>query len=277
MTRKEAMRFLPQKPTETRVNPATLAILTIAPPKFGKTRFFASNPNAVGIFFEPGYKFVKCKKIIVDKWDHKGKYPIKFDSDGDVHMTAMQALEALEATNLYDMAFVDTVDMAVKMASDYICGKAGKEHPADMGQYGQGWEKAQNNPIRQFLLRLQKTGRGLGMITHTKIEIARFTSGEKARKESTLPKGVMKFCHGFADVIMHGEQGKRRSGFRLRDRIFVTEADEDVEAGNRTGALLPERYVVNPDNQWAQFVKFFKHPKYAEQAAQEYKKIYGNK
>lgn len=274
MTRKEAMRFLPQKPTESRVNPATLTTLVIGEPKFGKTRFFASNPNAVLLAFEPGYKFVKCKKIVIDKWDHKGHYPIKIDSDGDPHMTAMQALEALEVTSVYDMGIIDTVDMMTKMASDWFCAKANKEHPSDMGDYGKGWDKAQNNPIRQFLLRLQKTGRGMGLITHTKVEVARFTTGEKARKQSTLPKGVMKFCHGFADIILHGELGKQRAGRRLRDRIFVTEADEDVEAGNRTGALLPQRYIIDPENQWAQFVRFFKHPKYAEEAAAEYKKTY---
>lgn len=273
MTRKEAMRLLPQKDTMTRVNPALLVTLLIAEPKFGKTRFFASNPNGVGLFFEPGYKFVKGKKIIIDKWDHKGHYPIKIDADGDPHMTAMQALEALEAADLYDMAYVDTVDMATKMCIDYYCGKAGKEHPSDMGDWGKGWEKAQNNPMRQFLLRLQKTGRGVGLITHTKTEVAKFSSGEKARKSSTLPSGIMRLCYSQADIILHGELGRRRPGNRQRDRILVCEGDEDVEAGNRTGALLPERYIVHPKNQWAQFTKFFKHPKFAEQAEAEYRKF----
>src|SRR6478735_4806116 len=163
MTRKQAMGFLPKKATSSRINPATLVSLLIAAPKWGKTRFFTSNPNSVLLCFEPGYKFVKCKKIIIDKWDQKKTaYPIKIDSDGDPHMTAMQALEALEATDLYDMAIVDTVDMATKMCIDFFTSAAGKDHPSDMGDWGKGWEKAQNNPMRQFLLRLQKTGRGVG-------------------------------------------------------------------------------------------------------------------
>lgn len=272
MTRKEAMRFLPQEDTISKVDPARLVSLLIAPPKWGKTRFFTSNPNSILLAFEPGYKFVKCKRIVIDKWDQKRPpYPIKKDSDGDYHMTAMQALAALEATSLYDLVIIDTVDMAVKMCADYFCGLANKEHPEDLGAFGKGWEKAQNAPMRKFILALQKTGRGVGLITHSKIEISKFSTGEQARKEASMPKGVMRFAYGAADIIMHGELGKRRSGNRLRDRIMVCEGSEDVEAGNRTGAMLPERYIVNPEGQWKQFTGFFRNPKLADKAEREFR------
>lgn len=271
MTKKEALRFLPKKPTSSTIDPARLIWLVIAEPKWGKTKFFMSNPDAVLLAFEEGHKFQRGKKIIIDKWDHKGKYPIRIDSEGCPHMTAMQALQALQLTKLYNMAIIDTVDMAVKMCIDYHVGLVrGASHPTDLGDYGKGWDRAQNTPMRKFLLDIQKTGRGVGMITHTKDEVKKYTSGERARKESTLPSGVMRLAFSQADLVLHGEYGKKRAGNRLRDRILVCEGDADTMAGNRTGALLPERYIVDPDNPWKQLLSFFNNPKAGEIAERKY-------
>lgn len=272
MTKSQALKILPQKPTSSRINPARLIWLLIAEPKWGKTKFFMSNPNSVLLAFEEGHKFQRGKKIIIDKWDHKGKYPIWIDDEGCPHMTAMQALQALQVTDLYDMAIVDTLDMATKMCADFQIGKVAKaEHPTDLGDYGKGWDKAQNTPMRRFILDLQKTGRGVGLITHTKDEIKRYTAGERARKESTLPSGVMRLAFAQADLVLHGEYGKKRAGRRLRDRILVCEGDSDTMAGNRTGAMLPERYIVSPENPWKQIQRFFTNAKAADKAERLYK------
>ena len=129
-----------------------------------------------------------------------------------------------------------------------------------MGDYGKGYDVGQNAPFRRFLLRILKTGRGVAMITHTKVEINKWTAGEKARKECSLPGGIRKICESQADIIMHGELGKKQPGLRLRDRILVCEGDMDTLAGNRTNAMLPERYIVSPDNPWKQFTRFFINP-----------------
>lgn len=274
MNRKQANEILPKERTKSEVNPASLVVLLIAEAKWGKTSFFMSNPNSVLLAFEEGHKFQRGFKIIVDKWDVKrGSYDIEKDKEGCPHMTAMQAIEVLEASDLYDFVTFDTVDMAVKMCVDYHCSSLGVEHPTDAGDYGKGWDITQNTPMRRAILRILKTGRGVGLITHSKTEVQRFTSGERARKEATMPNGVMRLCVTQADVMLHGEYGKLRAGNRLRDRILVCEGDMDTLAGNRSGTMLPQRYIVDPRNQWKQFKCFFTDPRAADRAESDYRRL----
>lgn len=273
MKTKEANLLLPEKPTSSKLDPTRLVYLLIAEPKWGKTAFFMSNPNSVLLAFEEGHKFQRGHKVIIDKWAHRGDYPIEKDSEGCPHMTLEQAVGVLEASDRFDFVIIDTVDMAVKMCLDYYTGKANVQHASDMGDYGKGWDIAQNAPFRRLMLRILKTGRGIGFITHTKIEIAKFTSGEKAKKSSTLPTGIMRFCESQSDVIFHGEYGKRRKPNRLRDRILVCEGDMDTLAGNRSGAMLPYRYIVKPSGQWKQFCQFFTFPEAADKAESECRRL----
>lgn len=274
MKTSEANALLPQKPTSSTIAPANLTHLLIAEPKWGKTAFFMSNPDALLFAFEEGHKFQRGYKVIIDRWKHRGAAPrIKVDSEGCPHMTLEQAVEVLEHSDKHNQVIIDTVDMAVKMCLDYHTEKAGKEHASDMGDYGKGWDLAQNAPFRKLMLRILKTGRGIAFLTHTKVEIAKFTSGEKAKKSSTLPTGIMRFVESQADVIFHGEYGKRRKPNRQRDRILVCEGDMDTLAGNRTGTMLPSRYIVSPTNQWKQYTKFFTSPTAADTAESEYRRL----
>lgn len=272
ITQKEAENLLPSEPLEAKINPTNIVVFLIAPPKWGKTSFFMSNPNCLLLGFEEGHKFQRGFKITIDCWDvTSGKHPMREDSDGVMHMSAMQALQALQATKRYNFVAIDTVDMATKMASDYFCSDENVDHISDLGEWGKGYDKGQNKPLRQFILGILKTGRGVGLISHTKTTLERFTTGEKARKESTLPKGVKSICETQADVIMHGEYGIKQPGQRLRDRVLVTEGDMDVMAGNRSGTMLPGRYVLARREQWKQFTTFFTDPLAAIKAEKQYK------
>lgn len=268
-SRKSLANLLPTEPTQSRLDPAKLVLLLIATPKWGKTKFAMSNPKCLLLGFEEGHKFQRGFKMRMVAWDQqRGEYDAHIDDEGITNCTAMQALQALQddKSDKFNMIAVDTVDMAAKMCADYFCDEGNVEHPSELGDYGKGWDKAINTPMRKFLLGILKTGRGLVLITHTKIAIEKFTSGEKARKEMTLGKGVRSLCESQADVIMHGELGRRRGDNRLRDRVFVCEGDQDTLAGNRSGAMLPARYIVSPSNPWKQFCNFFSDSKAADKA-----------
>lgn len=269
MTKQQADSLLPSKPTSSQVNPTRLVFALIADPKWGKSTFFMSNPNALLLAFEDGHKFIKGHKIIINEWKSKN-HDIK-TIDGVKHMTFMQAVEILEASDKFDMVVIDTADMAVKMCSDYGCAKRGVEHPQDGGDFGKGWELIINTPFRQAMMRLLKTGRGVAFITHSKTEIAKYSTGDKARKESTLAKGAKALVFTQADVIMHGEFGLRQQGQKQRDRILVTEGDMDTLAGNRAGTLLPARFIVDKKDPWGQFCRFFTDPKATEAAEKAYR------
>lgn len=265
MNKKTADQFLPSEPTQAQLDPARLIWLLIANPKWGKTRFFMSNPDALLIAFEEGHKFQRGHKIVIDEWDNR-RHKAWQDEEGVNHMTFMKAIEVLESTDKFKMVIIDTADMAAKFCLDHFTTLKKVEHASDIGEYGRGWDVALNTPFRRAIMRIAKTGRGIAFITHTRNEILRFSTGEKAKKECTLPTGVRRLCESQADVIMHGELGKKLEGERLRSRILVCEGDMDTLAGNRSGAMLPSRYIVRPTGQWAQLCKFFTDPEAADKA-----------
>lgn len=272
MNRKEANALFADRPTKPKINPSFLVVEIIGPPKWGKTKFFMDNKRACLLAFETGHKFQTGFKIEIDCWKAKN-YPITKDSDKVPHMTAMQALDVIEASDAFDFVSIDTVDMATRMCKEYMLDQKNLEHESDMAM-GKGYEIIINAPMRQFILRILKSGKGVGLITHTKVEVERYSTGEKARKESTLPKGVKAFVESQADVIMHGELGKRRGTNRLRDRIMVCDGDMDILAGNRSGGMLPQRYIVDPVAPWKQFAAFFSDPTACDKAELDYKRAY---
>jgi AAA domain len=271
LTDKTIADLLPDEPLEAKIDPSNLVIFLIAPPKWGKTSFFMSNPNCLHLGFEEGAKFQRGFKIAIDKWDSNSRYANKLDRDGVMHMTAMQALQQLQNSSKFNFVAIDTVDMATKQCTDWFCEEGGKEHIGDLGDYGKGYDIGQNAPMRKFILGILKTGRGVGLISHSKTTLEKFTSGEKARKESTLPSGVKKLCETQADIIMHGEYGNKQPGAKMRDRVLVCEGDMDIQAGNRSGAMLPARYVLSRTKQWDQFVKFFTDPEAEVRETKRYK------
>lgn len=274
LNKKAAAELLPSQPTKMRIDPNRLVTTLITEPKWGKTTFGMSNPDAVLLAFEEGHKFHRGFKMIIDCWDARN-YPNRIDGNGDKHMTFMQAIEALTLIKgRFSQVIIDTAEMAAKMCVDYHTNRAGKEHLQDMGDYGKGYDIGLNTPFRKAMLDLMKTGRGILLLCHTKVEIAKFTSGEKARKEMRLPGGVKYFIEAQSDIIMHGELGKRRDGMKQRDRILVCEGDMDTLAGNRTGSMLPNRYIVDRTGQWAQFKKFFTDPNAATVAEKVFRRHY---
>lgn len=270
-----AESFLPKLSTPRDISPASLVILMIGPPKWGKTKFMMSNPNALLLATETGHRFQAGHKIEITAWDHTGKRPAPVhDSDGIVRMSFLQAVEILESTDKFDFVIIDTTDMLAKMCSDFHCAKIAVEHPSDAGDFGKGFDLCLNSPFRRACLRIMKTGRGIGFITHSDPKTYKFKSGEKTKKESTLSGGVWKFVYTQADCILHGKFGKtvsRKDGTTYRQRILEAEGSEDAIAGVRAeGVSLPNSWVVDPNNPWSQFAGFFAAPaKPVKQAAKE--------
>ena len=279
MTETEAKMYLPSKAKPTVIEPARLKYLLMAPPKWGKTTFFAGIENALLMAFEEGHMFADTAKMVINSWDQKqaDRGPSEDTETGIIYTSAMEALEALEIANEYSFVIIDTVDMAVKMCADYECKKAGLSHPSDGGDYGKGWDLYQTNPFRRFYNRLVKLGVGVGCITHVKEEWKKNKFGvEEFRRETSLPGGIQKFVHQQSDVIINGMLGRRRKGNPDRDRVISFDGTNEIMAGTRIRRVrIPNKYIVDqPLNTgfepWQQWQKFFTDSPSAGDQAQSF-------
>lgn len=188
------------------------------------------------------------------------------DDDQNVHASAEEVIEALEAHCPYTFIIIDTADMASKMCTDYHCDQIGVKHPSDGGDFGKGWDLLQTSPFRRFFGRIVKLGVGIACTSHLDVKEVKDpkTKAVKTSIETTLPKGIQKFIHTQADVIINGSFGRRRKNQSERDRIISFDGSSEILAGTRIrGVVLPKKYVVAPPTHtdqsvpWRQWCLFF--------------------
>lgn len=270
LTTEEANALLPQTKHGEIADPKKLIYLFIAEAKFGKTTWMSAIENSLMLAGEKGHSFVEAYKINITCWDEKDREVNNID--GLIHTSFMAAVDIICASDQFDFVFLDTTDSIVKMCLDYNLKKLGIKHPSDW-EFGKGYDAAMNTPFRQAINRLTSSGRGVGFITHTETKDARFSSGNKSRKECTLPGGIGKLLVPMADCILHGKFGLRNKDGK-RDRIIVTEGSDDMLAGGRVQrtAKLPTHFIVDTNDPWGQWVSFFKDPKASEEAEAYYEK-----
>lgn len=279
LTKEPSFKFssgLPDEVTPAVTSVAQARTLIYSPPGWGKTEFFMSNPNCLLLACEEGHKFTRGYKVIIDCWDGpngSGSMEPYKDDNGVVHSSFVRAVANLQTDKKYNFVFIDTVDALVKMLLDFTLGKAKADHASDIGEYGKGWDIAQNTPFRKQFMKLVKTGKGIGASTHEQAENKTFKSGTYAKKETSLPAGIYKQIYANFDLILHGIFGKKRKENRKRDRILESEGSENALAKNR-GGLLPAAFIVPQkfEDRWKQFEGFFLKPETKETALKEYEK-----
>jgi hypothetical protein len=271
--------MLPTEAPMLITQPEKLKYLMIAPPKWGKTTFFSGVPNCCLLAFEAGYASAECPIVVINAWDRpyrERKEGWLEDDSGIVYTSAMEVMEELERINPYEFIIIDTIDIAVKMASDYHCSLARVEHPSEGGDYGRGWDLLQTGPIRKFYNRLTKLGCGVACLTHSKeiVDKDKF-GGDRYRRQTSLPEGVQKFIHAQSDCIMHGFFARRRKGMKERDRMISFDGTNEVMAGTRLRRIyVPNKYIVDPPTRedltmpWQQWVNFFRRNPEAGQEAE---------
>lgn len=271
---------LPDEVTEAVTSVTDVRTLVFATPGWGKTEFFMANPKCLLLACEEGHKFTRGFKVIVDAWDgvlnNGQKEPYK-DSKGVIHTSFVKAVANLqkpEAQERYNFVFIDTLDSLIKLLLDFTLGKNNVQHASQLGEYGVGYDLAQNAPFRKTFGKLLKTPFGIGASTHEQVENKNFKkSGTWAKKETTLPGGIYKQVFAQFDLILHGTYGKIPKGENTRDRILESEGSEDILAKNR-GGIVPPAFLVprNLKARWKMFEQFFTDPKSVPAAYEAYKK-----
>lgn len=276
--REWANSMLPPLPHSAKGSPIKLCYTIIAEPKFGKTTWACSAPDSLLLAFERGHAFISAHKIEIDAWDFNvpaSKKPDVYDQDGIFHMSMMQAVDIITASDRFSFVVVDTADMAAKFCLDYHLKKNNLTHPQDW-DFGKGYEVCLNAPYRQAFGRILRSGRGIAFITHTNTTDSRFAGQQKSKKESTLPGGVAKFLIPQSDVILHGKFGPRDPSTQRRTRIFQTEGSDEVLAGARGVGQqynLPPRFIVDQARGFEQWQEFFDDTEAASRASVEYEAL----
>ncbi len=273
LSTEDANNLLPTEALSSKADPLSLCYTLIATPKWGKTTWLTAFPDSVLLAFEQGHAFIKARKIIIDVWDER-KFEPYTDDVGYHHLSMQMAVDALCASDQFKFVIFDTADMAGKMCLDYHLNKNGLTHPGDL-EYGKGYDVCLATPFRQMCLRILKTGRGIGFITHTEIKDVKFSSGAKSKRDCTMVKQLTKFIIPQSDLILNGTFGKRNKQTKKRDRIIITEGSDDTLAGNRAqgDTVLPNRFIVDLQDPWAQWSEFFTDPKAAARAEFECNKV----
>ena len=260
---------LPTKPTVALHTIEQAKILAVAPPGWGKTEMAMANPDTILIGCEEGHAAVGGYKLIIDAW--KGSDPW-VDRLGIQHLSFCDAVALLQKEKQrFNMATIDTLDALIKMLLEYTLGKKRVEHATDLGDYGKGWDLAQNTPFREQFNKLIKTGRGIFAITHEKIQDKTFQKGVVSKRETTLPKGIYDMVFAQFDMVIHGMFGKVRKPNKTRDRLAFSEGSENMLAKNR-GGYLPPAWIVPRDigARWKQLSEFFSSEKAREKAFKEF-------
>lgn len=268
----QANALLPELPTKAPKDPRRLKYLLIGPPKWGKTTWGCSVPDSLLLATEEGHMFHETHKIIIDSWGDRNGMG-KDDSD-TIHLSMVEAVEAIVASDKFQFIVLDTADMAAKMCLDYHYKKYGVNHASDAGDYGKGWDLCLTQPFRQQVGQLMKSGRGICFITHTSIVTKKVGNVEQSRAETTLPSQIQKFLHTQADLILHGNFGKLRKGVKDRDRVISMDGTNEILAGSRVREIqLPKKFIVDPEHPWDQWEKFFRHPESVREADEAYRKL----
>lgn len=276
MTAEEANQFLPDAPHKIEATPDSLVYTIIAEPKFGKTTWACGIPDAILLAAERGHSFVEAFKIELTAWDYnvpsnQKPEPTK-DEDGLIYMSFVQAVDVITASDRFRTVIIDTADMLGKMCMDYHLKKNNLTHPQDW-DFGKGHEVCLNQPFRQMMGRIIKSGRGIVFITHTNTTDARFAGATKSKKECTLPSGMSKFIIPQSDVILHGRFGPKDPVSGRRTRIFQTEGSDEVLAGGRMSSRFPPKFIIDPTRSWDQWCEFFGSQEAVQEAMNQYETL----
>jgi len=205
-------------------------------PKFGKTTWAASIPNAIFLATEPGLGSVEALR-----WeDEHGNYVI------DSWEKLLQATKEVVDSNQFSMLIIDTLDLAFELCRDYVCRQNNEPYHTDgkLG-YGKGTTLI-NNEMRRYLTRLGALNMGVVLLAHTVSETVQTRTGEIQRAVPNLPEKARRPLLGMMDFIFYGDfEIEARGDEKIAKRVLRTKPHPAWEAGDRSAklpAILPLDY-----------------------------------
>lgn len=231
------MSLLPTKPMTPQTDPSGYTIMVYGPPGIGKSTFGVQAPGSIVIATEPGLKSLVRSEVLVNTWEE----------------LCAVAGEIAAGNHPFKTVVVDTVDNAVKMASEFIARKFKVDHPSDLK-----WGKAAilNNEILRVFSRLAALPYGLILISHQKNVTIESPTGKYSRTEPNLSAGIQNVIVGMVDILMQMNLLQGDDGNLYR--VLKTKPSKFYVAKDRTPAELPAIIGLPDKNRaYADFEEIF--------------------
>ena len=204
-------------------------------PKIGKSTLLSKFPGTYFLVTEPGYKFLTIRKSKIDNW-----------ADFIAFIKKVEHSKKFVAS--VKMWVIDPIDKLAKFCMTHVCDKRGIDHPADQ-EWGKGWE-AFRDEFAEWMLRLCAVGPGVAAISHVKEREVITRTMVLTKETPAMPKTCYTILNDLADIVAKiGYEPKVRGKKNKQRRCLFLEGTETIEAGNRTGSLLPPILPFNTEQE----------------------------
>jgi hypothetical protein len=229
------MLKLPTKKSSIEKDLAKYAVFIYGREKIGKTSLAAQFPDALFLMFEPGGKSLEIYRADINSW-----------------LDFIEIFKQLQATDQFQTIIIDTIDLAFKYCSDYMCKKLAINHPSDEA-YGKAYGLIRDE-FSRWLSALGKLDRGVVYISHAVEKDIKKLKGDGYLISPTLSKQGREVLEPMVDIWGY-------YGYDNTDRFLQVKGDEEVNAGCR----LTQNFVgvnkismgKNPQQAYANFLAAF--------------------
>jgi len=199
--------------------------MVYAPPGWGKTSLFAAFPGAIFFCGEAGTKGIKRLEYNVDDG---GVY------NWDIMEEGVRKLEADKSPRI-KYVILDTVRKLYEYCSDAYCVEHGIEKPGVDEDGTSDWGLSWRGIAEKFMImleRIQRTGRGVGLASHSKEKEVEDGAGEEHNYvQPNLNKSAMTMLTAFVDFGFCGETILTPEGDNAR--VLITEGNEGMWGKHR--------------------------------------------
>ncbi len=198
---------LPIRKTEVEKDLAKYTMFLYGREKIGKTTLAAQFPDALFLMCEPGARSLEIYRINVNNW-----------------VDFVDSIKLLKTSPKFKTIIIDTVDLAFKYCTDYVCKKLAIQHPSE-GEWGMAYGMIRDEFVLQ-LSTLAKMGRGVIFLSHAQEAGIKKLKGEAYSISPTLSKSGRNVIEPMVDIWgYYGYEGTKR--------YLQIEGNEEVNAGCR--------------------------------------------
>ena len=215
---------LPTQKTKPKQSLSDYTILLYGQPKIGKSTFASKFDNALFLDTEHGLNSLETYHVTINDW-----------------MDMLEACRQIaEGKHNFKTIIIDTIDSAIRLASEYVCDKYSTDkrkidHESDIGSMGKGFHLV-SDEIMRVLRKLSGLPYGLMLISHAKTAHIITQGKEYDKIMPTLSDSIRKQVLGFVDIILYADIIYDQEA-KAYKRILRSKPSNDYEAGDRTGRL----------------------------------------